>query len=138
MNVSSETMIAVVGVVLGAPFLNFMLAWTRKKADKDSVIATGAGTTVTAMAEAIESLRKELIVVRKGMKDQQVEYDQQIAEVREEYEAKIREIEERHVREIEALTERYEHRIAQLERLFMESRDDDDDDDRGSDDEQGA
>ena len=96
--VGGNVLIAIISVVLGAPFLNFILNLTRAKVDRNNVIVTGAGSTVTAMNEAVNGLRKELNAVREDLTDAQNQLDQQA---------------EKHVAEIRRI--RAEHRVEMVE-----------------------
>ena len=78
-----NVLVAIIAVVLGAPFLNFVLSLTRAKVDRNNVIVTGAGSTVTAMGQAVEGLRKELEEVREDLKEARVELDEQAARHRQ-------------------------------------------------------
>lgn len=76
-------LVAIIAVVLGAPFLNFLLSLTRAKVDRNNVIVTGAGSTVTAMGQAVEGLRKELEEVRDDLREARAELDEQAARHRQ-------------------------------------------------------
>ena len=78
-----NVLVAIIAVVLGAPFLNFVLSLTRAKVDRNNVIVTGAGSTVTAMGQAVEGLRKELEEVRDDLREARAELDEQAARHRE-------------------------------------------------------
>lgn len=70
-----NALVAIIAVVLGAPFLNFILNLTRAKVDRNNVIVTGAGSTVTAMGQAVEGLRKELEEVREDLTEARAEME---------------------------------------------------------------
>lgn len=70
-----NALVAIIAVVLGAPFLNFILNLTRAKVDRNNVIVTGAGSTVTAMGQAVEGLRKELEEVREDLSEARAEME---------------------------------------------------------------
>jgi outer membrane murein-binding lipoprotein Lpp len=78
-----NVLVAIIAVVLGAPFLNFLLSLTRAKVDRNNVIVTGAGSTVAAMGQAVEGLRKELEEVREDLHEARAELDQQAARHRQ-------------------------------------------------------
>lgn len=74
-----NVLVYVVLAVLGTPVLSFLLSLTRAKVDKDNVVVTGAGSTVSAMNEAVKGLRGDLKEVRKDLNEARAELDQQDA-----------------------------------------------------------
>lgn len=99
--VGGNVLIAIISVVLGAPFLNFLLSLTRAKVDRNNVIVTGAGSTVTAMGQAVEALRRELEEVREDLSEaraelvtQSVNHQAQMARMRVEHKAEMLDLRE--------------------------------------------
>lgn len=64
---SNEVVVALIGALLGAPFLAFIISLFKARAEKNSIISTGANTTVQAMQTALISLRNELEEVREDL-----------------------------------------------------------------------
>ena len=108
---TENVIIAVVAALLGAPFLNFLLSLTRNRADRDNVIATGAGTTVKAMQDAVTGLRNELNEVREDLASARRELDQQ----QQHHRTEIENIRAEHREEIKAIRAEHQRQMAELE-----------------------
>ncbi len=80
----NEAFIALIGILLGAPFLNFIITAYRARADRSAIVATGASTAVNAMQTSIENLRIDLIDARRELDAARDEIDNmRIQHVRE-------------------------------------------------------
>jgi hypothetical protein len=115
--VDSDFIIGMAALILGAPVLNFLLAWTRRKADKDNTIVSGAGEAVSALSESLRGVRGEVTTMRdeitelkrshaSEITDLTRRYQRELESVRTEHRDEIRRLEERHVQELSALEKR--------------------------------
>lgn len=100
---SNNVLIAVVVGVLSAPFLNFLISLFRAKVDKNNIIVTGAGATVTSALEFAEDLREELATVKGELREerearakQEQRHFEEMAKVRAEHRAEIGQIRAEH------------------------------------------